>query len=59
MRSLVEKPAFTRMNLFDVRVITTIMCILVQELLCQAVTGRILVLECVWAPVVMPFHARH
>jgi hypothetical protein len=34
-----EKPAFTRVNLSDVRVIMMIMCVLVEELLCQAVTG--------------------
>jgi hypothetical protein len=33
------------MNLSDVRVIMTIMHILVEELLCQAVTGQILLLE--------------
>jgi hypothetical protein len=41
-----EKPTFTKMNLFDVRVIMVIMHILVRELLCQAVTGWIPVLEC-------------
>jgi hypothetical protein len=34
-----EKPAFTRVNLSDVRVIMMIMCVLVEKLLCQAVTG--------------------
>jgi hypothetical protein len=40
-----EKPAFTRMNLSDVRVIMPIMCILVDELLRQVVMGWALVLE--------------
>jgi lipoprotein signal peptidase len=34
-----EKLAFTMMNLFDVRVIVAIMCVLMEELLCQAVMG--------------------
>jgi hypothetical protein len=42
-----EKPTFTRMNLSDVRVIMAIMRVLVEELLCKVVTGRILVLECI------------
>jgi hypothetical protein len=33
-------------SLSDVRMIMTIMCVLLEELLCQAVMGRILVLEC-------------
>jgi hypothetical protein len=41
-----EKSAFTRMSLSDVGVIVAIMCILVKELLCQEMTGRIPVLEC-------------
>jgi hypothetical protein len=45
-RSLVEKPAFTGVNLSDVRVIITIMCVLVEKLLCQIVMGRIPILEC-------------
>jgi hypothetical protein len=45
-----EKPAFTRANLSDIRVIMTIMRVLVEELLCQVVTGRIPVLECVPPP---------
>jgi hypothetical protein len=44
--SLMEKSAFTRANLFDVRVIMTIIHVLMEELLCQAVMGWILVLEC-------------
>jgi hypothetical protein len=34
-----EKPAFTRVNLSDVRVIMTIMRALVEEMLYQVVTG--------------------
>jgi hypothetical protein len=41
-----EKPAFTRANLSDVRVIMAIKRVLMVELLCQAVTGWIPVLEC-------------
>jgi hypothetical protein len=43
--SLVEKPAFTRVGLSDVRLIMVIMRVLV-ELLCQAVIGQIPILEC-------------
>jgi hypothetical protein len=32
-----ERPAFTRMNLSDVRMIMAIMRVLVKELLCQTV----------------------
>jgi hypothetical protein len=39
--SLMEKPAFTRTNLSDVRVIMTIMRILGKELLCQVTMGWI------------------
>jgi hypothetical protein len=35
-----EKPALSKMNLSGVRVIMTIMHVPVEELLCQAVTGR-------------------
>jgi hypothetical protein len=41
-----EKLAFTGANLSDVRVIITIMHVHMEELLCQAATGQILVLEC-------------
>jgi hypothetical protein len=41
-----EKLAITRTDLFGVRVIMTIMRVLVGELLYRAVTGHILVLEC-------------
>jgi hypothetical protein len=41
-----ENPVFTRESLFDIRVIMTIVHVLVVELLCQAVTGWVLVLEC-------------
>jgi hypothetical protein len=40
-----EKPAFTRESLSDVRVIMVIMCVLVEDLICQVVTGRISVLK--------------
>jgi hypothetical protein len=40
------KPTFTRMNLSNVRMIMAIMRVLVEELLCQAVMGQILVLNC-------------
>jgi hypothetical protein len=45
-KSLIEKLAFTRANLSGVRVIITIMRILVEELLYQAVMGLIPVLSC-------------
>jgi hypothetical protein len=41
-----EKAAFTRENLSDVRVIMAIMCVLTEELVCQAVMGQISVLKC-------------
>jgi hypothetical protein len=41
-----EKPTFTRANLSDVRMIIAIMRVLMVDLLCQAVTGRIPTLEC-------------
>jgi hypothetical protein len=41
-----ENPAFTEASLSDVKVIMTIMHVLMEELLCQAVTGRIPILEC-------------
>jgi hypothetical protein len=44
-----EKPAFTRANLSDIRVIMTIMRVPVKELLCQAVTGQIPLLKCLWS----------
>jgi hypothetical protein len=34
-----EKPAFTKVNLSDVRVIMAIMCVPVVELLCQVSMG--------------------
>jgi hypothetical protein len=40
-----EKPAFNRANLSNVRVIMTIMHVLVEELQCQAVMRWIPVLE--------------
>jgi hypothetical protein len=41
-----EKFAFTRVKLSNIRVIKAIMHFLVEELLCQAVMGWIPVLEC-------------
>jgi hypothetical protein len=52
--SLMEKPAFTRANLSDVRVIMAILRVLMEELLCQVVTGWVLVLRCLWLCPVMP-----
>jgi hypothetical protein len=40
-----EKPTFTRANLSNVRVIMMIMRVSLDELLCQGVTGHILVLK--------------
>jgi hypothetical protein len=59
-----EKPAFTRASLSDVRVIMVIMRVPVDELLCQAATRWIPILEClfvrsVWASVATSCHARH
>jgi hypothetical protein len=34
-----ENPTFIGVNLSDIKVIMTIMCVFVVELLCQAVTG--------------------
>jgi hypothetical protein len=45
-RSSIENPALIGASLSDVRVIMVIMLVLVVELLCQAVTEWILVLEC-------------
>jgi hypothetical protein len=41
-----DESVFTRANLSDVRIIMTIMFILVDEWLCQTVTGQIPVIEC-------------
>jgi hypothetical protein len=57
-----EKSAFTRMNLSDVRVVMAIMHVLMGELLCQAVARWISVLEgplsgargLLWLRLVMP-----
>jgi hypothetical protein len=40
-----EKPTITRDNLSDLRVIIAIMHVLMEELLCQEVMGRIPILE--------------
>jgi hypothetical protein len=49
-RSFMENPAFTGPSLSDITLMMVIMCVLVVELLCQAVTGstRVLVARCVW-----------
>jgi hypothetical protein len=41
-----ERPAFTRMNLSDVKMIMVIMHVLKEEVLCQVVMGWIPILEC-------------
>jgi hypothetical protein len=41
-----ENPTFTWVSLSDVRVIMEIMRVLMEELLCQVVTGQAPVLEC-------------
>jgi hypothetical protein len=56
-----EKLAFTKLYLSVVRVIMAIMRVLIEELLCQAVMGRILVLgclfvRCTWVHVVTSYH---
>jgi hypothetical protein len=43
-----ENSAFTKANLPNVRVIMEIMRVLMEKLLCQAVTGQIPVLECLF-----------
>jgi hypothetical protein len=58
-----EKPAFTKANLSNVRDITVIMCVPVEELPCQGVTGWIPVLKstfvrCSWAPLATSCHLR-
>jgi hypothetical protein len=44
-----ENHAFIGASLSDVRVIMTIMCVIVVELLCQAVMGHVLVLKYLFA----------
>jgi hypothetical protein len=44
--SFMENPAFTRASLSNVRDIMMIIHVLVEELLCQTVMGRIPTLEC-------------
>jgi hypothetical protein len=46
-----EKPAFARVNLSDVRVIIVIMHVPMVELLCQVSMGQIPVLECLLSSV--------
>jgi hypothetical protein len=41
-----ENPTYIGVSLSDVRVTMVIMCVLIMELLCQAVTGQFPVLEC-------------
>jgi hypothetical protein len=42
----VENPALIEVSLSVVRVIMVIIRVLIVELLCQAVTGQVLVLKC-------------
>jgi hypothetical protein len=44
--SLMDKPAFTRADLSDVRVIMAIIRVHVEEVLCQVLMGLIPVLDC-------------
>jgi hypothetical protein len=44
--SFMENPALIEVSLSDVRVIMVIIRVLIVELLCQAVTGQVLVLKC-------------
>jgi hypothetical protein len=41
-----ENPAFNVVSLYDVRVIMVIMRVLMVEMPCQVMTGRILALKC-------------
>jgi hypothetical protein len=41
-----KNPTFIGASLSDVRAIMVIMCVLVVELLCQMMMGRVPVLEC-------------
>jgi hypothetical protein len=50
-RSFMENLTFTRASLSDVTEIMMIMCVLVEDLLCQAVTGQIPVLKCLMSGV--------
>jgi hypothetical protein len=43
---LMEKTAFTRVCLYNIKVIMAIMCVSLAEWLCQAVMGRIPALKC-------------
>jgi hypothetical protein len=43
--SYMEKPAFTRACLSNVKVVLVIMCVSLVELLCHAVMGRITTLD--------------
>jgi hypothetical protein len=57
-------PTPIRGSLYDVRVIMVIMRVLVQELICQVVTGWISVLEylfvrSIWVQVATSYHSRH
>jgi hypothetical protein len=59
-----EKLAFTRVNLFNVKVITTIILVLLEKSLSQVVMGLIPVLECryvrcTWALMAMSYHVWH
>jgi hypothetical protein len=57
------KPASVRSGLSDATLIMMIMRVLVEELLCQGMTGCYPVLEflfvrCVWVPAATSYHAR-
>jgi hypothetical protein len=59
-----DNPAFTEASFSDARVIMVIMCMPVEELLCQAVIGqnavlKYLLVSCMCTPVAMSWHARH
>jgi hypothetical protein len=59
-----EKPTSSMVNLSDVRVIMMIMRVLLEELICQTVMGRIPVLKCIsimgtWVSVSMSYRARY
>jgi hypothetical protein len=62
-KSFMEKPAITRANFSDVRLIMAIMRVLEELSLSQAVMGQISILEfpfvgCAWVPAITSFHAK-
>jgi hypothetical protein len=57
-------PAPIRGSLSDISVIMAIMCVLVEDMTCQVVTGQILVFKCLfvrsaWVLLAISCHARH